>query len=626
MNHEKDYNSSSSSIEGAKQYDRRNKLPAHPIYGEGMPFRWEDIYQTGLNLCREQKWESALPWLEAAYFHYPEFPDTTFLLSLAQARLGLINESKSTATTLEDAGPSCVKTRLQLCWLSLETRDWESSREHLKAVIGTNLHPVLIWTIQVMADLQSLGFDQALKRCQQAQHETDHPSNQIETIGGLHINQGYDVTASKLVELFRHQLNSEVFTDSKKPSLSDDHLSLKLEDVLPSETTITPIDHSKDENKLAQIRVESDFRKRFWIRERMLMRQDTPHMVLQELPPSPHPMTVLERIPLPIPLRPTFPNAPGQSRKPSSSTVQEADRYPFGPYNWLSIRQPWQDEETRLERWATASMKSQKAQSSFWTLTASHPERIVGLGSLTPRGDREGHISVSVNPLVAHHRQETNLFITLLQKARQMRLIRLTAMVEQDSLEDQIIRRNGFRIVHEEETLEIPLGDWNLQRDPPSIDASLSFELFTRAFVEDDWSQIMELILNNQSSTTPSTVHWKLPNETTMIPGTFNPHLSTVIKHRNTMIGALLVKIMPNKCLHVFLCTHEHHSPVDEDTLIKSLLHRFLTLANKKGFLTVCFKRRIEHTNKTIQKTEYWKNKGTVLMRTRALAREEINP
>jgi len=627
MKHEKEFNSRSSTIEGTKPYERCSGPPTHPIYGEGLPFQWEDIQQTGLTLYREQKWESALPWLEAAYFHYPECSDTSFLLSLVQARLGLIHESRSTATTLEDAGPSCTKTSLQLCWLSLETREWQSGREHLNMINGPSLHPILKWAIQVMAAIQSLRFAQAFERCQQAIEETDTAAKEFGIVAGLLKTQRYDTAATRLAELFTHQLNIEIFTETKTPSPPQDQPSLNLMEALPPLESISPsMDHLKHDKKLNQIRMESDFRKRFWIRERIQLRDDTPPMVLRELPSASRPMAASPSIPLPVPLIPTLPDASKHSTKVPQPATPNSGRDPFCPYSWLSIRQPWQDEQARLERWITASMRNKKGDSSFWTLTASHPERIVGLGCLTPKGNREGDISVSVNPLVAHHRQETSLFITLMQKAKQMRLTRLTANVEQDSLEDHLIRRNGFRIVHEEETLEIPLCHWKQQRNRPAPGTFLCSGIITRAFVEEDWPQIMELLQTPHSSTTPSTVQWDFPNETMMVPSTFNPQLSTVIKHQDSIIGALLVKTMPNKCLHVLLRANESHSPVDENTLIKSLLKRFLTLASKREFLTVRFKRSIDRQHIRNQTANFWKNKETVLKRTRTLAREEINP
>lgn len=626
MKHEKEFNSRSSTIEGTNPYDRCSGLPTHPTCGEGFPYYWEDIQQTGLNLYREQKWESALPWLEAAYFHYPECSDASFLLSLVQARLGLIHESRSTATTLEDAGPSCPKTRLQLCWLCIETHEWKSSREHLKMINLPNLHPILKWAIQVMAAIQSLRYDQAFERCQQIQEETDIAAKEFGIIGGLLKAQRYGTAATRLEELFTHQLNIEIFTETKMPSSPQEHHSLNLMEVLHLETISPSKDYKEHDKKLNQIRMESDFRKRFWIWERIQLRDDTPPMVLRELPSASRPAATSTSIPLPVPLRPTLPDASKRSVKVPPPTVPNSGRNPFCPYSWLSIRQPWQDEETRMERWTTPSMRNKKGESSFWTLTASHPERIVGLGCLTPKGNREGDISVSVNPLVAHHRQEIGLFVTLMQKAKQMRLTRLTATVDQDSLEDLLIRRNGFRIVHEEETLEIRLCDWKQQWNRPSPGSFLCSGLITRAFVEDDWPQIMELLQTPHSSTTPSTVQWNFPNDTMMVPSIFNPQLSTVIKHQDSIIGALLVKTMPDKCLHLLLRVNESHSPVDENTLVKSLLKRFLTLASKREFLTVRFKRSINRHHERNQNEKFWKNKGAVLKRTRNLAREEINP
>lgn len=627
MNREQDVNPRHSYFGEPRPYENDSRSLPHSEHGNGLTLGLEKVRQTGLSICRNQNWEAALPWLEAAFFHMPECPDTTFHLSLVQARLGLVNESRSTAITLEDAGPNCIKTILRLCWLSLETLDWRSCRVHLNSALERGIPMLVLWTIQVTACIRSHQYNEAIKLCENSDGQSNAFRKQIRKIGKLLKAQRYDTATSNLLEIFTLQTNTEAQLDSTTHPTWNTMIPLDEVGFSPHVTRAAVTHDFKHSKQLARLRMESDFRKRFWIRQRLLQRDDHATMVLQELHTSPHSTTPKPTIQLPTPLKPQFSAPLKFSGKSPSPVFLKSGSPPFQPYNWLTVRQPWLDETARLERFATSSMKQQKAQTSYWTLTASHPERIVGLGSLTSNTNKEGIISVQVTPLVAHHRQETNLFITLIQQSKHLGLTRISATVEKESLEDTIIRRNGFRIALEEETLEVPLLDWNQKEHRKDFKNSFASHPIARDFQEDDWNQVLELIQAPDSFPYPATIRWNFPTETAMLPATFNQQLSTVIEYQDTLIGVLLVKKISPQCLHISLQSDKQKAaPFGEHTLVKQLLYRFVPLAIKKGFETVRFKRRVEQDQASGQKSKRWDRREYVINTIRTLQREEINP
>jgi hypothetical protein len=99
-----------------------------------------------------------------------------------------------------------------------------------------------------------------------------------------------------------------------------------------------------------------------------------------------------------------------------------------------------------------------------------------------------------VAPLIAHHRQEINLFVTIMQSAKQTGLSRLTATVEPDSIKDTIIRRNRFRISHEEEIMEASMNHWKQSGNQATFIADPALDAIAREFREEDWNQVLKLI------------------------------------------------------------------------------------------------------------------------------------
>ena len=627
MNRERDFHPGSSSFEDPNQNERYGKPLAGYAAGSGLPFRLEEIRQMSLSLCHEQKWEAALPWLEAAFFHFPECPDITFHLSLTQARLGLTNESRATAKTLEDAGPNCIKTRLRLCWLNLETLDWKTSHSHLKTALQKGASRLIVSILQWMAYIRSNQLDEALMLCEETEDHPDYWKKLLQKMSRILSTGRHEEAASFLLQIFTAELESNGLLDPQAhPAFKRAASFDKVEFPNPSTKDAVPEDPAQLK-KLTRLRMESDFRKQFWNRERMIHRDEQEPMLLQELPPTSHPASTVSIIQMPTPLKPQLPSS--QLIGPTSSTAhtEQPDRIPFQPYNWLAIRQPWQDEAPRLERFTTAAMRFQEDQSSFWTLTTSHPERIVGLGSLTSGPNHEGLISVRVTPLIAHHRQETNLFITLMQKAKQLGLTRLTANVERESLEDMVIRRNGFRIAHEEEILEIPLTLWIQKVDPVSCETSFLPHWTVRDFHQEDWNQVRELIQSPASPADTATIRWRFPSETSMLPTTLNKKLSTVLEYQGSMIGVLLAKHVSSKELHLLLHADGPRTfPAEAHSAIKPLMGRFVPLAAGLGYESVKFKRRDQQGHTPCAEANKWTHNDYVVGRNRILQREEINP
>lgn len=627
MNRKQGVNLRSSYFEEPRPPEKSDKSQVGFSYGDGLPFKLEEVQQTGLSLCQQQSWEAALPWLEAAFFHFPEWPETTFHLALAQARLGLVDEAKWTSKTLEDAGPNCVKTRLRLTWLNLEMLDWNACKQHVDRALETGFPPAMGWTIQVKACIRFKRYDEACELCLETREQPHNHQKQMRKAGRFLKAGRYDAADTILLEIFNRQLKAYRAPEAK-PHPTSGGLPPLGDPGIPPPTANASVTMDPNQCRdLTRLRMESDFRKRFWIRMRLIFRDESTPMLLQEISQTRQSAESFPTIQLPTPLGPHFTNPSQVSGKGPLHITKVSGNRLFHPYGWLAVRRPWQDEEVRIENFTTPSMRHPKAQTSYWVLTASHPERIVGLGSLTPISDCEGHISATVAPLVAHHRQEINLFVTIMQSAKQTGLSRLTATVEPDSIEDTIIRRNGFRISHEEETLEASLNHWKQSGNQATFIAGSPFDAIARDFREEDWNQVLKLIQPSPQPPEPSSIHWDFPDETEMFPATFNPQLSTVIEHREGMMGVLLVRNISNTLLYISLHIENPTIPhIDQHTIIRQILERFVPLAIKQGYEKVKFKRRVE-TEQTIDPDlrNPYKN-DSVISRTRILEREEINP
>lgn len=634
MNHEQDFNTPNIENKKNKSYSKNKWHFAQTQKPVTKSFTWEKVRQNGIAFCLAKQWEQALTWLEAAFFHFPENPDTTFLLALTQARLGLKNESISTSKTLDDDGPQCIKTRLCLCWLSIEVDDVSRAHTHLTAAKKWGTPSDHLFTLQLRIYLYHELYETALALCKEAQHQFFPHKNKISEILNLLSLKAYDSVSTSLFELFLRQLRAHCHTDGTPgylPPTATFYLSPIKQDLfafIPKKIQLNQrqaLSSRKNKDQFQRLRTETDLRKRFWIAQRLRFREKDHSKIFETLSSSDNPSNHALHILFPAQTKPDQHSSLLTFTSPLTVHPPISRAEPFQSYSWLKVRQPWNDERIRLQRLLTSINLLDIPSSNLWVLTTSHPERMVGFGVITATSKAQGRIVVSVNPLIAFHRQETKLFITLIQESKKMGLTRLNAIARQDSQEERIIRRNGFRVVRQEETWEHTLAHLDRCYRPPTSTNTSSLPFYARRFMEEDWNQMLELIQTDPLNRGLENLDWNFPNDIPLHPSSFNPKLSSVVAFKKEIVGMLLVKESTNSCLHILLKTFLIPSRISARSITGLLVERFVPLAIKQGFTTVRFKLHIG-TNEAKGRPPKWRKQGKLILKTRVFSREEISP
>jgi tetratricopeptide (TPR) repeat protein len=98
----------------------------------------ENAWNLGVALLDAGENEQALPHLETAWFHHPEWGHVAFQLALCQLRLGLEEESRRTEEVLRDAGPNHAMACFVLGQLEMARGNYSPALEWLDRAASLN--------------------------------------------------------------------------------------------------------------------------------------------------------------------------------------------------------------------------------------------------------------------------------------------------------------------------------------------------------------------------------------------------------------------------------------------------------------------------------------------------------